>query len=143
MTSSKKIGIYRNGTWYEGLYLDEVEVKVHEDYLDANVEKAGIQAFWQLTSHFENKGYEVIDHHNNPFRTTEEYTYFIEEDKDNDSVYVRYDADKRALIIGKNLPRCAGIYTTKDLIKRLLKLDDLYNDVVQIFTEYYGIREEV
>jgi hypothetical protein len=140
--NEKKIGIFRNGAWYEGLYLDEVEIKVDADYLDENVEKVGIQAFWQLTNYFKDKGYEIVDHNNNPFKTTERFSYFIEDDKDEDIVYVQYDSEKRALIIGKNLPQCKGRYTTKDFMKRLLKLDDLYNDVVQIFTDYYGIREE-
>ena len=130
-----KIKVYRNGTWYSGLCLDEITIKTAEDYKDIN-------SIYQEKFALEQLGYEIEDLCNNPFCKTEQFEYRNEYD---DKVVVRFEFDKEkpnTLYVLKQYNDIENCHTTIQVITRLGALNKLHEDIVKIFTDTYGFKEE-
>jgi hypothetical protein len=127
-----KIVLFRNGTWYSGLCLDEIEIKCEN--------QMNIEEMHQQVYPLEQLGYEIDNHHNNPFCTTEQFEYRNEFD---DRVIVRVDwEDKTILQVLKQYDKIENCNTTAEVIERLGALNKIFNDVVKIFRKEYGIQKE-
>jgi hypothetical protein len=130
-----KIQLYRNGTWYSGLCLDEISFNVYNNYAD-------IETINQQKYGLEQLGYEVEDKHNNPFKKTTQFEYYNEYE---DKVVVRFDyKNKNELHILKQYNNIENCLTTVEVITRLGALNKLFDDIVKIFKDEYemvGIEE--
>lgn len=126
-----KIKLFRNITWYSGMYLDEISFLTN--YTDINdIHQNG----YELSK----KGYEIDDRANNPFGKIEQFEYINEF---GDKVIVLFDYHiKNKLIIYKNFDDIDECITTAQVIQRLGSIQKLYDDVVEIFRMNYEIDEE-
>lgn len=155
MDKKKTLCIYRCGIWYEGEYLDEEFIPT-EEFTD--FENTFSQERWTLE---EKAGYKIEDHYNNPWSTTEQYTYYFDKEEGNKGehivVYVQPHAKKDAegnyicdenkkfihdgLSIGINF-RKSGVDTVSKLVKQLQEYSRLRQVIAAIFKDVYGIRGE-
>ena len=130
-----KIQLYRNGTWYSGLCLDEISFKVYNNFTD-------IDNIYQQKYGLEALGYEVEDKLNNPFKKITQFEYYNEYE---DKVVVRFDyKNKDELHILKQYNNIENCLTTVEVITRLGALNKLFDDIVKIFKDEYemvGIEE--
>lgn len=127
-----KVKIFRNGSWFGGLCLDEVTIKTDERYKDIN-------SIYQEDFYLKKLGYEIEDLCNNPFTTVEQFEYRNEYD---DKVVVRFDFDKEkpnTLYVLKQYNEIENCSTTVEVITRLGALNKLQDDIVKIFTDCYGV----
>ena len=133
------LNVSRNGIGYSGIFLDEVIIKTTK-YTQFD------KTFWYQTSALENLGYKVVDKGNNPFSKTEQFCYWFANDNNsvNDYVYVmrNYDQDYngkefKSIAIGIHLDSNRPEETSLDLIKSIVKYQDLRNQIVEIFRERY------
>ena len=128
-----KIQLYRNGTWYSGLCLDEISFKVYDVFGE-------IDNIHQHKYGLETLGYEVEDKHNNPFSKDKQFEYYNEY---KDKVVVRFDyKNKNELHILKQYNNIENCNTTAEVITRLGFLNNLFNDIVKIFKNEYELEEE-
>lgn len=132
----KKIHIYRNGICYSGTYLDEEIIKT-EEYEDFD------RKFCYMSLLLKNLGYEVVDKGNNPFKKTEQFIYCYEEDSKNDDyVYVQrvYGKPCNEIAIGIYLGKDRREETSIELIKSVVKYQDLKNILVRLFRQEYEVK---
>lgn len=129
-----KVQLYRNGTWYSGLCLDEISFKVEDNF-------GGIDNIHQHKYGLETLGYEVEDKNNNPFKNVEQFEYYNEY---KDKVVVRFDyKNKNELHILKQYNYIENCTTTTEVITRLGMLNNLFSDIVKIFKNEYALEEEL
>lgn len=127
-----KVQLYRNGTWYSGLCLDEISFKVEDNF-------GGIDNIHQHKYGLETLGYEVEDKNNNPFKNVEQFEYYNEY---KDKVVVRFDyKNKNELHILKQYNYIENCTTTTEVITRLGMLNNLFSDIVKIFKNEYALEE--
>jgi hypothetical protein len=131
------LNVSRNGIGYGGTYLDEAIIKT-EEYTQFD------KTFWYQTSLLEDLGYKVVNKGNNPFRETEEYRYYFENNnKINDYVFVsKNHRNNYSIIIGIHLDRNRPEETSLDLIKSIVKYQDLRNQIAEIFKERYEKKDD-
>jgi hypothetical protein len=126
-----KVEIYRNGTWYSGLCLDEVSIKCDKEM--------NIEHMYQQERALKEIGYEIKDQGNNPFSRADQFEYY---NKYQDKVVVRvWWKDKTIIYILKQYEKIENCQTTVEVITRLGALNELHNDVVNIFQKEYGLIE--
>lgn len=127
---SKNIKIYRNGSWFDGAYLDAVTFPTEYD---------NINDIYQLRYYLEDKcGYTIKDLGNNPFSKTQQFVY-MDEDDEYSRVIVRFDYGERRnwLIVEKEFLKLEECQTTESLISRLQNIQPLFDNVLKIFKTQY------
>jgi len=126
-----KITLFRNGTWFSGLCLDQVKIKTDGT---KTIDDLGQQRYY-----LEKMGYELQDDCNNPFSKTEQFEYYNES---KDKVVVRFSyRDKTVLNVLKQYNDIENCETTAEVITRLGGLNKLHEDIVKLFRDAYGIEE--
>lgn len=125
-----KITMYRNGTWYGGLCLDELIIETDKEL---SFEWENYNSVRQQGYELRQLGYEVIDNSNNPFKETTQHEYYNHYD---DKVVVRIK-DKTKLVILKQYNSIENCETTVEVITRLGALNKLFDDIVKIYTKEY------
>ena len=124
-----KVTLFRNGTWFSGLCLDEITIKT-------DGEKT-IDDLSQFIYQLEQLGYETENHHNNPFKKTEQHEFYNEYE---DKVVVRFCyKNKEQLKILKQYNNIENCTTTVEVITRLGALNKLFDDIVNLHKNEYEV----
>ena len=127
-----KVILYRNGTWYQGLCLDEITIEMRKEN--------SIDKMYQQDYELKRLGYELEDRNNNPFKETTQFEYFNEY---KDTVVVRVDyKNTKMLQILKQYNNIENCKTTLEVLVRLGALHKLHEDIINIFRKQYGGKVE-
>lgn len=128
----QKLYVYKNSIWYENLDLDEEEIKT-EHYED----------FWKTfrSAPYElHQLYDIEDTGNNPFRKIEQFIYRLNDEDDNDYVYVRRDYLHYSIMVGIRINSLKDSNrTTEEVIKTIYKYQELRKQIYDIFKKNYGV----
>ena len=132
------VRLFRNGSWYAGMCLDEVIIETdgNKTIKDDDTKQRLPQKRYEL----EQLGYEVIDDCNNPFHKTEQYEFYNEY---KDKVVVRFNyLYLWRLEIVKQYNSIENCTTTQEVITRLGALNKLFNDIVILYKNDCENKEE-
>lgn len=128
----QKLYIYKNGVWYANLEVDEEEIKT-EPY----------ENFWKKF-HFApyelHQLYDIEDTGNNPFMEIEQFLYRLDDENDEDFVYVRKNYRHNSIKIGIRINSLSNTNkTTEEVLKIIYKYQELRKQIYDIFKKNYGV----
>lgn len=128
----QKLYVFKSGLWYENLDLDEEEIKT-EHY----------ENFWEK---FDFAPYELCQLYNiketgnNSFVEREQFMYRLNDEFDNDYVYVREDYCHNSICVGIRINSLKDANkTTAEVIKIIYKYQELRKQIYDIFKKSYGV----